>query len=65
MTRYEMDYKNALEKMLDDVVHTYGHESKEAIRMAETIEKYESYCCYESWETVENIYKNIMKVFVK
>ena len=65
MTRYERDYRNALETMLDKVVNSFGHESNQAIRMAETVERYENYCCYESWETVENIYKNIMKVFVR
>ena len=56
MTRYEKDFRNALETMLDKVVHSFGHESKEAIRMARTVEKYENYCCYQSWEECETVF---------
>jgi hypothetical protein len=61
MTRYEKDFRNALETMLDKVVHSFGHESKEAIRMAETIEKYENYCCYQSWNDCEAVFNSIMR----
>ena len=61
MTRYERDFRNALEAMLDEVVHTFGHESNEAIRMAKTVEKYQNYCCYQSWDDCEVISKSIMR----
>ena len=61
MTRYERDFKNTLEAMLDEVVHAFGHESNEAIRMAKTVEKYQNYCCYQSWDDCEVIFKSIMR----
>lgn len=61
MTRYEKDFRNALETMLDKVVHSFGHESPQAIRMARTVEKYENYCCYQSWEECETVFNSIMR----
>ena len=61
MTRYEKDFRNALETMLDQVIHSFGHESKEAIRMVRTVEKYENYCCYQSWNECEEVFNSIMR----
>lgn len=65
MTVYEINYKARLEEMLDTVIRTFGHESKQAIRMATYVEKYYDNCSYQNMETVEAIYKNIMKVIVR
>lgn len=61
MTRYEKDFRNALETMLDKVVNSFGHESPQAIRMARMVEKYENYCCYQSWEECETVFNSIMR----
>ena len=61
MTMYEMNYRDALNKMLDDVVHSYGHESHEAIKMARAVDKYINNCCYQNWDIVEQLYKGILR----
>ncbi len=61
MTRYERDYRNALETMLDKVVNSFGHESNQAIRMARIVEKYIDNCNYQNWETCEAEFNSIMR----
>ena len=60
MTRYERDYKARLDEMLDTVIRTFGHESKQAIRMATYVDKYYNNCNYQNWETMEQIFKSVM-----
>ena len=44
MIRYERDYNVRLDEMLDTVIRTFGHESKQAIRMATYVDKYYNNC---------------------
>ena len=60
MTRYERDYKARLDEMLDTVIRTFGHESKQAIRMATYVEIYYDNCKYHNWVTMDQIFKSVI-----
>lgn len=60
MTLYERNYRARLDEMLDTVIHTFGHESKQAIRMATYVDKYYNNCNYQNWETMDQIFKSVM-----
>jgi hypothetical protein len=60
MTVYEMDYRNRLNEMLDNIIRKFGFEDSRTISFAEYVDKYMDYVCYQSRETMENIYRGMM-----
>ena len=61
MTTYEMNYKAKLDQMLQEVWHKYGYESDIALYFATMHEKYYNNANYENRETMEKIFKGLMK----
>lgn len=56
-----MDYKAELDRMLDEVVRSFGHESREAIRLATMIDKVYEQCDEAGFRAVTTVYKCLMK----
>lgn len=56
-----MDYRVELDKMFDEVIRSFGHESKEAIRLATIIDKVYENCDEAGLKEVEKIYESLMK----
>jgi hypothetical protein len=61
MTTYEMNYKARLDEMLKMVWHKYGYETEQALYFATMHEKYYNTANYENRETMEKIFKGLMK----
>lgn len=61
MTKYEINYKARLKEMFDEVIHKYGFETAQTIYFAEMYEKYYNQPNYENRETMEKIFKGLMK----
>ena len=61
MTIYEMNYKTRLDQMLQEVWHKYGYETEQALYFATMHEKYYNDANYENRETMEKIFKGLMK----
>ena len=61
MTTYEMNYKARLDEMLQKVWHKYGYETEQALFFATMHEKYYNNANYENRETMEKIFKGLMK----
>ena len=61
MTTYEMNYKARLDQMLQEVWHKYGYETEQALYFATMHEKYYNDANYENRETMEKIFKGLMK----
>ena len=61
MTTYEMNYKARLDEMLKAVWHKYGYETDQALYFATLHEKYYNDANYENRETMEKIFKGLMK----
>ena len=56
-----MSYQIELDRMLDEVIRIYGHESREAIKIATAIDKCYEDCSKEELETVIVTYNYLMK----
>lgn len=56
-----MNYKMELDRMLDEVVRSFGHESREAIRLATMIDKVYEQCDEVELRAVEKVYESLMK----
>lgn len=56
-----MNYRVELDKMLDEVIKSFGHESKEALRLAVVIDKIYEDCNEAKFNRVVKIYNSIMK----
>lgn len=61
MTNYEINYKARLDKMLDLVIRKYGYEHDNTIYFARLVEKYYDVPNYENRETMEKIFKGLVK----
>ena len=61
MTNYEITYKARLDEMLDLVIHKYGYEHENTIYFARMVEKYYNVPNYENRETMEKIFKGLVK----
>lgn len=61
MTTYEMNYKARLDEMLKMVWRKYGYETEQALYFATMHEKYYNTANYENRETMEKIFKGLMK----
>jgi hypothetical protein len=56
-----MNYRAELDKILDEIIRSCGHESKEAIRLATIIDKVYESCDEAELKEVEKIYESLMK----
>lgn len=56
-----MNYKMELDRMLDEVVRSFGHESREAIRLAIVIDKVYEQCTEVEFKVIEKVYESLMK----
>lgn len=56
-----MNYKMELDRMLDEVVRSFGHESREAIRLATMIDKVYEQCDEAGFRAVVIVYECLMK----
>lgn len=56
-----MNYMVKLDRMLDEVVRSFGHESREAIRLAIVIDKVYEQCNEVEFKAVKKIYESLMK----
>lgn len=56
-----MNYKIELDRMLDEVIRNFGHESKEAIKIATIIDKIYEDCDDTKFKSVKVIYSYLMK----
>lgn len=61
MTKYEINYKARLDEMFDEIIHKYGFETEQTIYFAKMHEKYYNCANYENRETMEKIFKGLMK----
>ena len=61
MTVYEMNYRNRLNEMLDFVIRKYGFEAEQTIYFATMVEKYLPNANYQNRETMEKIFKGLVK----
>ena len=61
MTIYEINYKKALDEMLDKVIAKYGYENQNTIYFATIHDKYYNTPNYENREMVEKIFKGLVK----
>ena len=61
MTNYEINYKARLDEMLDLVIRKYGYEHEVTIYFARLVEKYYDVPNYENRETMEKIFKGLVK----
>ena len=61
MTTYEINYKARLDQMLQEVWRKYGYETDQALYFATMHEKYYNDANYENRETMEKIFKGLMK----
>ena len=56
-----MNYKVELDRMLDEVIRSFGHESREAIRLATMIDKVYEQCDEVGFRAVTTVYECLMK----
>jgi hypothetical protein len=60
-TIYQTNYENRLNEMLDLVIRKYGYEHENTIYFAEMVHKYIDNACYKNRETMEKIFKGLVK----
>ena len=60
-TIYQINYENRLNEMLDLVIRKYGYEHENTIYFAEMVHKYIDNACFENRETMEKIFKGLVK----
>jgi hypothetical protein len=56
-----MNYKVELDRMLDEVIRSFGHESREAIRMATVVDKIYEQCDEVGFRAAVIVYECLMK----
>jgi hypothetical protein len=56
-----MNYKTELDRMLDEVIRSFGHESKEAIKMATVVDKLYDNCDEIGFKSATAVYVCLMK----
>lgn len=56
-----MNYKIGLDKMLGEVIRSFGHESKEAIKMATVVDKLYDNCDEIGFKSATTVYGCLMK----
>jgi hypothetical protein len=56
-----MNYNTELDKMLDEVIKSFGHESKEAIKIAIIIDELYDNCDEIGLKSVTTVYESLMK----
>ena len=61
MTVYEINYKNRLNEMLDELIMTHGFEDKRVVLFATYKEKLENQANYQNREKMEKMFKAYMK----
>jgi hypothetical protein len=61
MTIYEINYRNRLKEMLDEIIHKYGFEHDRTIIFAREYEKRINLPCYDNREFMERLFKGWMK----
>ena len=61
MTTYEINYKNRLDEMLDNIIRKYGHENEITIFFATLVEKYYNQANYHNRERMEIYFKKFAK----
>lgn len=57
MTVYEINYKNRLNEMLDELIHNLGFEDERVILFATYKEKLENQATYQNRELMEKMFK--------
>jgi hypothetical protein len=58
---YEINYKNRLHQMLDELIHKLGFEDKRVILFATYMEKLENQANYQNREKMEKMFKAYMR----
>jgi hypothetical protein len=61
MTAYEINYKNRLNEMLDELIKRHGFEDRRVILFATYKEKLENQATYQNREKMEKMFKAYMK----
>ena len=61
MTTYEINYRNRLNEMLDELILNLGFEDKRVILFATYKEKLENQATYQNREKMEKMFKAYMK----
>jgi hypothetical protein len=61
MTAYEMNYKNRLNEMLDELIKRHGFEDIRVILFATYKEKLEGQATYNNREKMEKMFKAYMR----
>lgn len=56
-----MNYRVELDKMLDEVIRSFGHESKEAIKMATVVDRLYDNCDEAGFKSAMTVYESLMK----
>jgi hypothetical protein len=59
--RINMNYKIELDKMLDEVIRSFGHESEEAIKMATVVDRLYNNCDETGFKSAMAVYECLMK----
>ena len=61
MTTYEKNYTARLMEMVNNVIRKYGFETEQTIYFAGLAEKYMGNANYQNRETMEKIYRGLMR----
>lgn len=56
-----MNYKIEFDRMLNNVIRSFGHESKEAIKIATVVDKLYDNCDEAGLKAVKKVYESLMK----
>ena len=61
MTAYEINYRNRLNEMMDELIHCLGFEDRRVVLFATYKEKLENQATYKNREKMEKMFKAYMK----
>lgn len=61
MTAYEINYKNRLNEMLNELIQNHGFEDRRVILFATYKEKLENQATYQNREKMEKMFKAYMR----
>lgn len=61
MTVYEINYRNRLNEMMNEIIHKYGLEHNRTIAFAQAYEKRINNANYQNREFMEQLFKGWMK----
>lgn len=61
MTIYEINYRNRLAEMKDEIIKRYGFEHRRTIAFFRAVEKRIENPCYKNREFLEQLFKGWMK----